>query len=219
MIQADRTIPDSETDSRAELPLVSPAIKTVSEKSGAVSATRAEADEMKWSAWMKLAQGGDEHSYRQLLEAIGIAIQNYLASRLGMLEFTEDIVQESLIAIHQARHTYNPEKPFRPWLFAIVRHKTIDNLRKRSAREMHESPHPEMAGESEWHVDHGAEQFLEGQQLFRGLKEEFRQALVMTRIIGLTNGEAAKRTGISEVAMKVRVHRALKALKKELRLD
>ncbi len=74
------------------------------------------------------AQAGNESDYRQLLKELAIVIQKFLRSRFGDHHFIEDWVQEALIAVHQARHTYDPQRPFRPWLFAIVRHKAIDNL-------------------------------------------------------------------------------------------
>src|SRR5210317_914665 len=79
---------------------------------------------------MTSAQGGGEDDYRQLLTELTHVIKYYLLSRIGQQHFVEDCVQESLIAIHQARHSYDPRRRFRPWLFAIVRHKTIDTLRR-----------------------------------------------------------------------------------------
>ena len=60
-------------------------------------------------------------------------IKAYLLSRFGPLEILDDCVQESLIAIHNARHTYDPNRPIRPWLYTIVRHKTIDMLRRQNS--------------------------------------------------------------------------------------
>ena len=94
-----------------------------------------ESDEHRWSALMVNAQAGNESDYRQLLKELAIVIQKFLRSRFGYHHFIEDCVQEALIAVHQARHTYDPQRPFRPWLFAIVRHKAIDNLRKQRTRE------------------------------------------------------------------------------------
>lgn len=176
-----------------------------------------EIDELNWSNWMRLAQEGDDASYRKLLEELSIVIAKYLHSRMGPLEFIDDIVQESLLAIHQARHTYDPSRPFRPWLFAIVRYKSIDMLRKRETREKLETIQARDSALGEQQVAHDGESIQEGLQLFHGIKPQYREALVLTRIVGLSIREAAEQCGISHVAMKVRVHRALKALARELK--
>ena len=90
-------------------------------------------DEARWSAWMAAAQRGDEASYAQILAELGNVIAAFLRAQFGDLELIEDCVQECLLAVHQARHTYDPARRFRPWLFAIVRHKAIDMLRARRA--------------------------------------------------------------------------------------
>ena len=95
-------------------------------------APKHESDEQNWSRLMVNAQAGNESDYRQLLTELTDVIFNFLRSRFGDHHFIEDCVQETLMAIHQARHTYDQHRPFRPWLFAIVRHKAIDTLRKQS---------------------------------------------------------------------------------------
>ncbi|HSH13709.1 MAG TPA: sigma-70 family RNA polymerase sigma factor, partial [Desulfurivibrionaceae bacterium] len=174
------------------------------------------ADEEKWAGWMRRAQEGDESAYRKLLEELGGAIENFLASRLGRVEFLEDIVQESLLAIHQARHTWDPARPFRPWMFAIVRYKSIDMLRRRTTRSQHEEPLADDAQDGQQQVAYGGESILEGEQVFQDLKPQYREALILTRIVGLSIAEAAEQCGVSEVAMRVRVHRALKDLARTL---
>lgn len=180
-------------------------------------------DELQWSEWMGRALEGDEDSYRLLLDALGKAIEHYLRSRFGALDFSEDIVQESLLAIHQARHTYATDRPFRPWMFAIVRHKAIDMLRKRKARpdlDNRGSPGQEQPSVLEDHATNdSAEALLESAQLFNGIKPQSRQALLLTKVEGLSVKEAAERLSVSEVAMKVRVHRALQELRSQLKLQ
>jgi len=178
-------------------------------------------DELQWSAWMAQAQNGDESSYRLLLGAVGKAIESHLRRRLGPVEFLEDIVQESLLAMHQARHTYLPDRPFRPWMFAIVRYKTVDLLRRRNVghdpnRREAAGPYPLGVSQAQTTGDSG-EALLEGAQLFQGIKPQSRQALVLTKVIGFSLREAADKLGVSEVAMKVRVHRALRELRNQLK--
>ena len=92
--------------------------------------TNREADEARWSAWLVEAQAGNAGSYEQLLAELVPAIRGYLYSRSGRFDAIDDCVQECLLAVHQARHTYDARRPFRPWLFAIVRNRTIDVLRE-----------------------------------------------------------------------------------------
>ncbi len=173
-------------------------------------------NELVWSEWMERALQGDEESYRQLLSALGKVIENYLRKRFGSLEFLEDMVQESLMAIHQARHTYIAGRPFSPWMFSIVRYKAIDMLRKRDGRQrLNNLLRTEQVEPGEKAT--GAEALLEGEQLFEGLKAKSRQALILTKVIGLSIREAADKLGVSEVAMKVRVHRALQELRIQLK--
>ncbi|MSR13248.1 MAG: hypothetical protein EXR86_01530 [Gammaproteobacteria bacterium] len=88
-------------------------------------------DEGRWAHWMACAQRGDQEAYGDLLREIGAAIEIYLRVRFGNMDVLEDCVQECLMAIHAARHTYDPSRLFRPWMFTVVRHKTIDLLRLR----------------------------------------------------------------------------------------
>lgn len=177
-------------------------------------------DEQRWSSLMVSAQAGDESDYRQLLEELADVIQNFLRSRLGSHHFIEDCVQEALIAIHLARHTYDPQRPFRPWLFAIVRNKAIDTLRRQRARErtldhyqreQRVLSQPERQGIGQSEVPEG--------QLLESLTAKHREVLVLTKIIGFSVAETAERLGISQGAVKVRVHRAIRKLQQLLEND
>lgn len=174
-------------------------------------------DEVRWSTWMVEAQQGDQESYRKLLTSLANAITAYLRVKFGNIDFLEDCVQECLLAIHQGRHTYQCSKPFRPWMFAVVRHKAIDMLRHRARR-----PQGESMDDDSNHLENSrvvpdqSEELMVREEFFIGLPNHFREALVLTRVIGLSVREAADHTGVTEAAMKVRVHRALKALRKLL---
>ena len=178
------------------------------------TATAQARDEELWRGWMTKALAGDRTAYDALLHALGDVIEAYLRSRFGPLPMLEDCVQECLLAVHQARHTYDPRRPFRPWFFTIVRHKTIDMLRRQVKREDGELPGVEEASPA---VD-PADQLETGRAL-DALKPQFREALLLTKLEGLTVPEAADRCGVSESAMKARVNRALKAVRKYLDSD
>jgi len=165
-------------------------------------------DEQRWSDYMAAAHRGDRRLYERLLSELAPVIERYVRSRFGALTFTEDCVQECLLAIHTARHTYDPARPFRPWFFTIVRNRTIDLLRRSYAGPAiaaAESGTPEAVTAGGPHED------VEAARILDQLKPQFRSALTLTKVFGYSLNEAAERAGISESAMKSRVSRAIKA--------
>jgi RNA polymerase sigma-70 factor (ECF subfamily) len=156
---------------------------------------------------MAAAQRGDKRLYERLLREIATASERFIRRRFGALSFVDDCVQECLLAVHNARHTYDPAKPFRPWLFSLVRNKTIDLLRRsyagRPTGEIIDADSLPMASR------HEAE--IETEDILAQLQPQFRNALVLTKIIGYSMSEAADRSGITETAMKTRVSRAVRA--------
>lgn len=174
--------------------------------------SRGQLDEMRWSAAMRCVQRGDEAAYRHLLAELAQALERFLRSRLGNLDIVEDCVQEALIGIHHARHTWNPERPIRPWLFAIARHRAADVLRRLSAQRRAEESRLESALLGDGEIPEGAEAEVTEGWLMRLLTQEQREAIQLTRFEGLSVAEAARCANVSEAAMKVRVHRALRRL-------
>jgi RNA polymerase sigma-70 factor (ECF subfamily) len=169
---------------------------------------------------MRRAQLGDELAYRQLLTEIGSASERFLRRKIGTHHFVEDCVQEALVSIHEARHTWDPARPFRPWLYAIVRNKAIDELRRvRRESGVFENPGaelPDMAAPAETAGEDGAS--VLGSAL-AALPAPLRDALVLTRLHGLSTAEAAARLRISGIALRVRVHRAVSRLRSLLEED
>ncbi|MGH1438771.1 MAG: sigma-70 family RNA polymerase sigma factor [Cellvibrionaceae bacterium] len=183
-------------------------------------------DEVRWSRLMVSAQNGNEKDYRQLLEELGNAITAYLRLRFGNIDILEDCVQESLMAIHKARNTYEPSRLFRPWLFAIVNHKTIDILRKRDKHHnvlehkmAHQKELESVEGNQLYTQETEFEQIQDCGQVLLALSEIHREAILLTKLQGFSMKEAAQKLDISEGAMKVRVHRALDASKQLLEAE
>jgi RNA polymerase sigma-70 factor (ECF subfamily) len=179
-----------------------------------------ENDEHRWSSLMVSAQAGNESDYRQLLQELAGVIQSFLRSRFGNYDFIEDCVQESLIAVHQARHTYDPKRPFRPWLFAIVRNKAIDLFRQQRTREKafdHFQREHAVLSQPD-NQDFYRREITEG-RLLELLSEQHKEVLVLTKIIGFSVAETAGKLGISEGAVKVRVYRAIRKLQQLLEKD
>ncbi len=181
--------------------------------------TQYQQDEQRWASLMAAAQCGNEHDYEQLLSELCTFIESYLRSRIGSHQSIDDWVQDILIAIHRGRHSYNPKRPIRPWLFAIIRHQTIDGMRRQNTYQKMIDQHLEQAACTNERGQAEIEEPLIEGCLFKALKLQYREAITLTKIIGLSSKEAACKLGISEVALKVRVHRALKQLKKLLEAE
>jgi RNA polymerase sigma-70 factor, ECF subfamily len=164
-------------------------------------------DEQRWAEWMARAQRGDQSAYESLLRETGAAIETYIRVRFGKLEVLEDCVQECLMAIHAARHTYDPGRLFRPWLFTIVRHKTIDLLRQRQTWLMSKEVAAE-AGTGTTDVDRLL-RIIDGVRILEQLAPDHREMVTLAKYGGYTTAEAAVWLGISESAAKARLQRAL----------
>lgn len=162
--------------------------------------------------WLR-AQVGDEAAYRQALSRIAVRLRGYFARRLfGLPDDVEDLVQETLLALHLQRGTYDPALPVSAWVVAIARHKLVDLLRRRGRREalheslddLDESRQPARPDAPPARRDLGL--------LLETLPAAQRLAIVLTKIEGLSVAEASQRSGVSVSAIKVQVHRGLKRL-------
>ena len=169
--------------------------------------------------WLR-AQSGDEAAYRRSLGLLASRLRGYLKRRLaGLPDEVEDLVQETLLALHLQRGTYDPTLPVSAWAVAIARHKLVDLWRRRGRRDdlhdaMDDVDQQLLAADPD---DGGARRDLE--TLFEALPHAQRQAIVLTKLEGLSIAEAAVRTGASESAVKVQVHRGLKRLAALVRDD
>ena len=165
---------------------------------------------------MARANAGDADVYAKLLEEIGAVMARYLRRHFGESDFIEDCVQECLLAIHRARATYDPDRPFRPWMFTIVRHKAIDLLRRRGTSQRYEAQEGRDA-ETAAMADPTAA--LEAAEALQGIAREYRDALIMTKLQGHSLAEAAGYAGVSVTAMKSRVHRGVHQVRRLLVQD
>lgn len=157
--------------------------------------------------------GGDGPAYHEALKALAVLLRGFLRGRLARLpDEVEDLVQETLLAIHNQRHTYDAGQPLTAWVHAIARYKMIDFLRRRAGREaLHEPLDDELAVFATSDLEPAdAKRDLDG--LLATLPDRHRLPIVHVKIEGRSVAEAAKLTGMSESAVKVGVHRGLKAL-------
>lgn len=156
------------------------------------------------------ALDGDAASYRALLAQLTPHLRAFFTRRLVNGADAEDLVQETLIAIHTKRATYDPALPFTAWLHAIARYKLIDHFRRSKVRRTLplEEADSVLADEDA----NAATAKRDVEVLLARLPESKRALVQQTKIEGLSTAEAAARTGLSESGVKVGVHRALKAL-------
>lgn len=162
--------------------------------------------------WLR-AQAGDEAAYREALGRIAVRLRSYLRRRMQSLpDEVEDLVQETLLVLHVQRGTYDPRLPVSHWIVAIARHKLVDRWRRRGRTEALHDPIDgvdESLLEAAEHDGH-ARRDLAG--LLDRLPAAQRDAIVLTKLEGLSVSEASARTGASQSAIKVQVHRGLKRL-------
>ncbi|CAN5255091.1 sigma-70 family RNA polymerase sigma factor [soil metagenome] len=171
---------------------------------------------------MARAQTGDRTAYHRLLVAIAPYLRAIARRHLRQEQDAEDMVQEILIVVHEIRHTYEPGRPFKPWLGTIATRRCIDALRQRTRRAQHEQAGDE-AVEHVADARHTPEQSLEQAQLRRavheavgGLPDRQREAVQLLRLHELSLNEAAERSDQSVGSLKVACHRAIKALQRKL---
>jgi len=165
-----------------------------------------------WSAWMAAAQSGDARAYHQLLVEVSGWLHRYFAGRLPP-PMVEDTVQDTLLAIHEKRHTYDPERPFGPWLAAIARYKWIDRLRALKSA-------PTEALTDELAVADHEEAVTSAnalERLLQELKPAQSAVIRMVKLEGLSIEEASVRTGQSVSLVKVNIHRGLARLAAKVR--
>lgn len=170
-----------------------------------------------WGAWMASAQAGDREAYERLLQALLPAARGFVRSRLRDPIATEDVVQNVLLSLHRARHTYRPERPFGPWWRAIARNAVIDHVRqlqRRAGRELAlDGPEPADPRSVE---PRSEELSAEMRQALESLPPAQRRAVELLHIHGLSVAEAAAQLGISPGALKVRAHRGYRAMRDSL---
>lgn len=162
--------------------------------------------------WLS-AQAGDEAAYRVSLERIAARLRAYLRRRLqGLPDEVEDLVQETLLALHLHRGTYDPSVPVSAWVLAIARHKLVDLWRRRGRRDHRHVALDDVDESALVAQSTGAEAKRDLGKLLEVLPAVQRQAILLTKVEGLSVAEASQRTGVSESAIKVQVHRGLKRL-------
>jgi len=166
---------------------------------------------------MRRANDGDGSAYEQLLMRILPFLRTFISRRLGRTNGGEDVVQEILLSVHKARHTFDTEKPFMPWMLAIAQYRLADHWRRNgkiAEREISDESLVNLAPADQtidWNGGNG-----ELEQVLSNLNGRQREVVTLLKVDGLSIKEAAQRLGMSESALKVTAHRAYKVLKESL---
>ena len=163
---------------------------------------------------MARAQAGDHAAYHAVLDDVRAMLKGFLRRRLADPEEAADVLQEILMTIHRGRHTYDPGRPFEPWLFSIVRHVIVDHVRRRKRVARIELP-----GDDELSTMTAPDAMSSSAVLHDALErlpQTQREAFEMLQLDGLSVADAAARVGASPGALRVRAHRAYKALRELL---
>lgn len=172
------------------------------------------AERTSWTELMVAAQAGNGGAYRRLLGEVGVWLRRYYMRRLPA-DMVDDAAQETLIAIHQKRHTFDPSRPFEGWLTAIARYKWIDRLRA-----LKRTPSGHLTD------DIGVEDHERAvvsatvlEDLLRRLKPAQSQVIRLVKIQGYSVEEASAHTGQSISLVKINIHRGLARLASVVRDD
>jgi RNA polymerase sigma-70 factor, ECF subfamily len=171
-----------------------------------------------WSMLMARGQDGDREAYRALLVEIEPYVRSVARRCFRHPADIEDAVQDVLLTVHAIRHTYDPKRPFGPWIAAIAHRRVIDRLRRETrkcAREIELGPEHETFTQGEANRDGLAERTL--LEAIERLPPEQRDAVQMLKLNEMSLKQASQASGRSIAALKVATHRAIANLRKLLR--
>ncbi len=171
-----------------------------------------------WTILMARAQDGGSAAYHRLLEETTPYLRSLASHWYRDQRDIEDAVQDVFLTVHAIRHTYDPARPFGPWLVAIARRRFVDRLRRNIRQRAHETP---LTAESETFIESEAnlEESMDRiglERLIERLPPKQQQAVSLLKLKEMSLKEAAKVSGMSIVSLKVATYRALKGLRRML---
>jgi len=179
-----------------------------------------EARDARWRVQMRAAQDGDQSAYGALLAEILPMLRVFVRRKWGSQQDVDDIVQDILLSLHAVRHTYDPGRPFLPWLLTIAYRRIADAARRSTSRSSNETtvdvmPETFSADETKNEQDRSDDQAAMRQSM-AGLTSGQREAIELTKVQGLSLKEASAITGKSVASLKVNIHRAVKVLRRSM---
>jgi RNA polymerase sigma factor (sigma-70 family) len=186
------------------------------------AAVQRAANDLRLAALMQAAQDGDRVAYAGLLHELVPLLHRLLRRRLGFLQPSdrEDLVQDILLSLHAARATYDPRRPFTPWLMSIAHRRMVDRARRHARSWANEVPVDEFAESIPVEVsglpgsEYGDPEQV--RQAVKGLPAGQRTAIDLLKLQELSLKEAANVSGMSIGALKVAAHRAIRGLRGSL---
>ncbi len=175
------------------------------------------ASEEQLRAMMLSGLSGDARAYRALLDILAPLLRSFFGRRLrDATEDVEDLVQETLIAIHTRRASYDTSRPFTAWAYAVARYKMVDHFRRRRVTVPIEGLEDILAAEG---FEDALSARMDVDSLLETLPAKQARAIRETKVDGLSVSEAADRNDMSESDVKISVHRGLKSLAARLGLS
>lgn len=180
------------------------------------------ANDLRLGSLMRGAQDGDRVAYAGLLHELAPLLQRLVRRRLGFVQPSdrEDLLQDILLSLHAARATYDPRRPFMPWVMSIAHHRMVDRARRHSRVWANEILVDEFADpifdEASDRPDSEYGDPEQVRQAVKGLPAGQRTAIELLKLRELSLKEAAVVSGMSVGALKVAAHRAIKALRGSL---
>jgi len=175
------------------------------------------ASEEQLRAWMVGGLDGDAAAYTAFLAALAPMLRTFFGRRMfGAADDVEDLVQETLIALHTRRASYDRLRPVSAWAYAVARHKMVDHFRRSRRTVSIETLEDILVTEG---FEEASSARMDVGRLLDGLPPKQARAIRDTKLDGLSVAEAASATGISEADVKVSVHRGLRALAMRLKGD
>lgn len=160
---------------------------------------------------------GNQAAYAQFLTQIMPILRSVVAKKITSAD-VEDVLQEVLISIHKARHTYDGCRPIMPWLIAIARFRILDHLRKHYAQMRHKTCDVDELENILCEVTQEFEANELVDELLQEVTEKNKQILTMMHVEGYTAKEVAAKIGMNESAVKVAAHRAIKKIRAKFKL-
>src|SRR5262245_39260113 len=169
---------------------------------------------------MQAAQEGDQVAYQALLADIMPLLRAIVQRAWRSRQDVEDIVQDILLSLHAVRHTYDPTRPFVPWLLTIARRRIADAARRSSSRLAYETAVDVMpetfSGDETKNEQEGSDDQAAVRHAWAILTGGQREAVELLKLQGLSLNEASAITGKSVAALRINVHRGLKALRQKM---
>jgi RNA polymerase sigma-70 factor, ECF subfamily len=170
------------------------------------------ADETRLRALLLQGLAGEEGAHRAFLTEAAALLRGFFRNRLrGAPEDAEDLVQETLVALHTRRDSYDPQYPLTAWMYAIARYRLIDHLRRVRRRGPHNSIDDVELGNADPEYE-ASDARRDVATLLAKLPEKQRTAIRLVKLEEKSVREVSELTGFSESDIKISIHRGMKAL-------